>query len=108
MLTPFYVATLLTLSIAAIIILSARFKFNTFFVLLIVAATVGLAAGFEGEKVISMLKVGFGSTLEKIGLLIIFGTTLGVLLEKSNATLSLANFILSKTGEKTTRRLPSR
>jgi GntP family gluconate:H+ symporter len=99
MLTPFYVATLLTLSIAAIIILSARFKFNTFFVLLIVAATVGLAAGFEGEKVISMLKVGFGSTLEKIGLLIIFGTTLGVLLEKSNATLSLANFILSKTGE---------
>lgn len=98
MLTPFYVATLLVLSIAAIIILSARFKFNTFFVLLIVAATVGLAAGFEGEKVIVMLKVGFGSTLEKIGLLIIFGTTLGVLLEKSNATLSLANFILSKTG----------
>ncbi len=100
MLTPFYVATLLTLSIAAIIILSARFKFNTFFVLLIVAASVGLAAGFEGEKVLGMLKAGFGSTLEKIGLLIIFGTTLGVLLEKSNATLSLANFILSKTGEK--------
>jgi gluconate:H+ symporter, GntP family len=100
MLTPFYVATLLILSIAAIIILSARFKFNTFFVLLIVAATVGFAAGFDGEKVIAMLKTGFGSTLEKIGLLIIFGTTLGVLLEKANATLSLANFILSKTGDK--------
>ncbi len=100
MLSPLYVTTLLVSSIAAIILLSARFKFNTFFVLLIVAATVGFAAGFDGEKVINMLKIGFGSTLEKIGLLIIFGTTLGILLEKSNATLSLANFILSKTGEK--------
>ena len=100
MLSPIYVASLLVLSIAAIIILSARFKLNTFFVLLIVAATVGFAAGFDGEKVITMLKTGFGSTLEKIGLLIIFGTTIGILLEKSNATLSLANFILSKTGEK--------
>ncbi len=100
MLSPLYVATLLISSIAAIILLSARFKFNTFFVLLIVAAAVGFAAGFDGEKVINMLKIGFGSTLEKIGLLIIFGTTLGILLEKSNATLSLANFILSKTGEK--------
>ena len=98
MLSPLYVTTLLVSSIAAIILLSARFKFNTFFVLLIVAATVGFAAGFDGEKVINMLKIGFGSTLEKIGLLIIFGTTLGILLEKSNATLSLANFILSKTG----------
>jgi gluconate:H+ symporter, GntP family len=100
MLSPFYVASLLILSIAAIILLSARFKFNTFFVLLFVAALVGFAAGFDGEKVVSMLKHGFGETLEKIGLLIIFGTTLGILLEKSNATISLANFILAKTGEK--------
>ena len=100
MLSPFYVAALLFLSITAIILLSAKYKFNTFFVLLAVATIVGLAAGFEGEKVLNLLKVGFGSTLEKIGLLIIFGTTLGVLLEKSNATLSLAQFILSKTGEK--------
>ena len=98
MLSPIYITFLLILSIVAIIILSARYKFNTFFVLLIVAATVGFAAGFDGEKIINLLKTGFGTTLEKIGLLIIFGTTLGVLLEKSNATLSLANFILSKTG----------
>ncbi|MBL7816335.1 MAG: GntP family permease [Saprospiraceae bacterium] len=99
MLSPLFVAFLLISSIAAIILLSARFKFNTFFVLLIIAAVVGFAAGFDGEKVIVMLKTGFGSTLEKIGLLIICGTTLGILLEKSNATLSLAQFILSKTGD---------
>jgi gluconate:H+ symporter, GntP family len=102
MLSPFYVSFLLATAIIAIILLSAKYKYNTFFVLLVVAITVGFAAGFDGEKVISLMKKGFGATLEKIGLLIILGTTLGTLLNKSNATLSLANFILKKTGEKNT------
>ena len=100
--SPLYVAFLLVASISAIILFSAKLKFNTFFVLLVVAAAVGLAAGMDGDGLIKALKQGFGSTLEKIGLLIIFGTTLGVLLEKSGATLSLARYILSKTGEKRT------
>ena len=100
--SPLYVAFLLVASISAIILFSAKLKFNTFFVLLVVAAAVGLAAGMDGDALIKALKQGFGSTLEKIGLLIIFGTTLGVLLEKSGATLSLARYILSKTGEKRT------
>ncbi len=100
--SPIYVAFLLVASISAIILFSAKLKFNTFFVLLVVAAAVGLAAGMDGDALIKALKQGFGSTLEKIGLLIIFGTTLGVLLEKSGATLSLARYILSKTGEKQT------
>jgi gluconate:H+ symporter, GntP family len=99
MLSPFYVSFLLVAAIAAIILLSAKYKFNTFFVLLIVAATVGFAAGFDGEKIIGLLKKGFGATLEKIGLLIILGTSLGILLEKSRATQALAQFILRKTGE---------
>lgn len=100
--SPLYVAFLLVASISAIILFSAKLKFNTFFVLLVVAAAVGLAAGMDGDALIKALKQGFGSTLEKIGLLIIFGTTLGVLLEKSGATLSLARYISSKTGEKRT------
>ena len=100
--SPLYIAFLLVASISAIILFSAKLKFNTFFVLLVVAAAVGLAAGMDGDALIKALKQGFGSTLEKIGLLIIFGTTLGVLLEKSGATLSLARYILSKTGEKRT------
>jgi gluconate:H+ symporter, GntP family len=100
--TPIYIILLLALAIVAIIILSTRLRFNTFFTLLIVATTVGFAAGFEGEKVVLLLKKGMGATLEKVGLLIILGTTLGLLLEKSKATLSLANYILSKTDEKNT------
>jgi gluconate:H+ symporter, GntP family len=100
MLSPLFVAILLIISILLIIILSSRFKFNTFYVLFIVAILVGLTAQFSGDEVIKNLKVGFGHTLEKIGLLIILGTTLGVILDKTNATISIANYILVKTGEK--------
>lgn len=100
MLSPLFVAIILTVSILLIIILSSKYKFNTFYVLFIVAILVGLTAQFSGEDVIKNLKVGFGHTLEKIGLLIILGTTLGVILDKTNATISIANYILEKTGEK--------
>ncbi|NBB21364.1 GntP family permease [Runella sp. CRIBMP] len=100
MLSPLYVSLLLIVSILTIILLSSRYKFNTFFVLIFVAMGVGFAAGMEGEALLKAIKVGFGSTLEKIGLLIILGATLGIILDKTNATLSLANFILNKTGER--------
>jgi gluconate:H+ symporter, GntP family len=100
MLSPLFVAILLIISILLIILLSSKFKFNTFYVLFVVAILVGLTAQFSGEEVMKNLKLGFGHTLEKIGLLIILGTTLGVILDKTNATISIANFILEKTGEK--------
>jgi gluconate:H+ symporter, GntP family len=100
MLSPFFVAILLIISILLIILLSSKYKFNTFYVLFIVAILVGLTAQFSGEEVVKNLKAGFGHTLEKIGLLIILGTTLGVILDKTNATISIANYILEKTGDK--------
>ncbi len=93
-----YTAFLLLLAIGAILLCSARWKFNTFFVLFAVSVGVGLAAGLDGEEVIKLLKTGMGKTLEKVGLLIILGTTLGLLLEKTGATISLANYLLKKTG----------
>lgn len=100
MLSPTLVGTLLVISILLIIILSSTFKINTFFVLVLVAMGVGLLAGFDGETVIKTLKVGFGGTLEKIGLLIVLGTVLGILLDHTRATLSLAHLILAQTGER--------
>jgi gluconate:H+ symporter, GntP family len=100
MLTPLFVSILLLISILLIILLSSKYKLNTFYVLFVVAILVGIVAQFSGEEVIKNLKAGFGHTLEKIGLLIILGTTLGVILDKTKATISIANFILRKTGEK--------
>jgi GntP family gluconate:H+ symporter len=99
MLSPSFVIILLIISILLIIVLSSKYKFNTFYVLFVVAILVGIVAQFSGEEIIKNLKAGFGHTLEKIGLLIILGTTLGVILDKTKATISIATYILKKTGE---------
>jgi len=47
-----------------------------------------------------VLKEGFGSTMASIGFLIILGTIIGIALDKAGGALSIAKYILSKTGEK--------
>jgi GntP family gluconate:H+ symporter len=88
------------LSIAAIIFLTAKLKINAFYVLILVAICIGIIAGLPTEKVIQSIKEGFGNTLASIGLVIVFGTTLGVMLEKTGAAYSMAVFILRKVGDK--------
>lgn len=83
-----------------IIWLTAYKKVNAFFVLLLAGLAVGFLNDLPAEKIVSSLKTGFGHTMEKIGLLIILGTTLGVLLEKTGATHSMANAILTLVKEK--------
>jgi GntP family gluconate:H+ symporter len=46
------------------------------------------------------MKEGFGNTMASIGFLIILGAIIGITLEKTGGTMSIANYILSKTGEK--------
>jgi gluconate:H+ symporter, GntP family len=94
-----FTSVLLLGAIAAIVLLSARWKFNVFFVLLGVASLTGLCAGLDPERMIGLLKAGMGHTFEKIGLLIILGITLGTFLEKSGATSALAHAVLRRTGE---------
>jgi len=95
-----YLLFLLLLSIVAIIWMTAIKKQNAFFALLITAIGVGLLSGQPIGNIPTILRAGFGHTMEKIGLLIILGTTLGVILEKTGATLSMANHILRTVKEK--------
>jgi GntP family gluconate:H+ symporter len=72
---------------------------NPFLVLFLIALLLGLVSGMPLDKIVDTLKEGFGETMKKIGLVIILGTVLGVLLERSGATLRMANYILGKVGE---------
>jgi GntP family gluconate:H+ symporter len=94
MTTTWYLLLLLVASIAFIIWITAHKKVNAFFALLLAALGVGLLSGMPLGNIATTLKAGFGHTMEKIGLLILFGTTLGVILEKTGATISMANSIL--------------
>jgi GntP family gluconate:H+ symporter len=96
----YYLFFLLLASIILIIWLTAYKKFNAFFALMIAAIGVGLFSGLPLENIAAILKTGFGNTMEKIGLLIILGSALGVILEKTGATLSMADFILRRVKEK--------
>jgi len=51
------------------------------------------------DKVIQSLKEGLGNTLASIGLVIVFGTALGIMLEKTGAAYSMAEYILQKVGK---------
>ncbi|WP_315820313.1 hypothetical protein [Paraflavitalea speifideaquila] len=82
MTTPYYLLLLLIASIGFIIWITAYKKVNAFFALLVAALAVGLLSGMPLENIAGILKTGFGHTMEKIGLLIIFGTTLGLYSKK--------------------------
>jgi len=96
---PYILITLLA-AIVLIILLTARFKLHAFFALIIACFFVGLAVQVPIPQLINIIKDGFGNILKSIGLIIVLGTTLGILLEYTGCTETLAKFILRKTGEK--------
>ena len=92
------ISFLIIISIAAIVFLTSRLKIKAFVSLFIVSLFLAVFT-IPADKVISTIKDGFGSTMGSIGFLIIFGTIIGVALDKTGGTLSIAGFILSKTGK---------
>jgi gluconate:H+ symporter, GntP family len=90
---------LIFLCIVVAVVLMSRFKVNTFLVLFGMSVVLGLCAGFSTDDTIKTVKAGFGHTLEKIGLLIIFGVILGEILHRTHATRSIANYIIDKLGK---------
>jgi GntP family gluconate:H+ symporter len=92
------VSILVGISIVAIIYLTSALKLKAFVALFIVSVFLAFTT-LPPDTVLITIKEGFGSTMASIGFLIIFGAMIGILLDKTGATLSIANFILSKTGE---------
>ena len=88
---------ILLLCIVFITLLTSKYSINVFFVLISVSIISGLIT-LPTNQLIKTIKYGFGHTMESIGLIIILGTAIGVMLDKTGAALSLANYILKKFG----------
>jgi len=82
--------------------MTSTVKMHAFFVLIIAALGVGVLTGLTPDNIISSIKQGFGDTLGAIGIVIVAGTSLGVVLEKTGAAISMADFILRRVGKKNT------
>jgi GntP family gluconate:H+ symporter len=93
------VSTLVFVSIAAIILLTSKWKLNAFISLFLVSLFLALAI-LPGKDVVSIMKEGFGNTMASTGFLIILGAIIAILLDKTGAALVLARYILSKTGDR--------
>jgi len=85
-------------AIAFIIVMTSRVGMNAFLVLLFAAFGFGLASGMPPLDVVKTVTTGFGGILGYIGIVIIAGTIIGTILEKSRATLSMADAVLKVVG----------
>ena len=89
---------LVGVSILAIIYLTSRLKLKAFIALFLVSLFLAFTT-LPANKVVSIIKEGFGNTMASIGFLIILGAIIGITLDRTGATRSIARSILAKTGE---------
>lgn len=83
-----------------IIVATIKFKMHPVFSLTIAAILSGFLLGLSATDIMTTMTEGFGKTLSSIGLVIAFGTVIGIYLEKTGSTKVLANSILGIIGLK--------
>ncbi|MBO6533389.1 MAG: GntP family permease [Muricauda sp.] len=83
-----------------IIVATVKFKMHPIFSLTIAAVASGFLLGLAPQNIMTTMAEGFGKTLSGIGLVIAFGTVIGIYLEKTRSTQVLANSILKVIGLK--------
>jgi GntP family gluconate:H+ symporter len=91
---------MLLIAVALIVFLTSKFKMNAFVVLLMVAFIYGLLVLMPLPDIVKNIRGGFGKTLGYIGIVIVAGTIIGTILEKTGAALSMTNAILGFIGKK--------
>ncbi|MBE2898323.1 GntP family permease [Pasteurellaceae bacterium 20609_3] len=89
---------LLGLAIVFIVVSTAKFKLHPFVALLIAAYGIALGSGITLDDTVKTITSGFGGILAYIGIVIVLGTIIGTILEKTGAAIAMADFILRKVG----------
>lgn len=89
----------LALGITVIVLLTAKYRIHAFFALLLACFVVGFGVQLPALSILTAIKEGFGRIMQSLGLIIVLGTTLGVLVEYNGSTRVMANFIMKKIGE---------
>lgn len=88
------------LGLAFMLVLMIKTKFGPFVCMLIASLVIGLCCDLGTTGTINTIVSGFAATCKSLGLLVIFGTILGIYLEKSNACQRIASTMMKFTGKK--------
>ena len=81
-----------------IVIGTSRLKIHPFLVLFSGALFLGFLLGITPVETLKLIQQGLGKIIQNIGLLILFGTVIGVSLEESKGTLAIAQGVLRYLG----------
>lgn len=91
---------ILAVLIAFIVVATTKFKLHPFLALLAVALLAGLAYQLPPLEIGGHIARGFGGILGGIGIVIAFGTIIGVILERSGAAITMAETVIRLLGER--------
>ncbi|HAS3584386.1 TPA: GntP family permease [Vibrio cholerae] len=86
--------------IAFIVLATTKFKVHPFLALLLAAFLGAFAYGLPADTIAKTITTGFGGILGYIGLVIVLGTIIGVILEKSGAAITMADTVIKLLGER--------
>ncbi|EGR1754823.1 GntP family permease [Vibrio parahaemolyticus] len=86
--------------IAFIVLTTTKFKLHPFLALIIAAFFAAFAYGLPADSIAKTIASGFGGILGYIGLVIVLGTIIGVILEKSGAAITMADTVIKVLGER--------
>ncbi|MEO0468372.1 MAG: GntP family permease [Bacteroidota bacterium] len=90
---------LLLLSVIFIVLSTTRLKLHPLLALVFAALIFGLGTGMAFDTLITAINTGFGSTIGKIGLVILAGSIIGAFLEKSGGVFRIAEWLLNAIGK---------
>ncbi len=86
--------------IVFIVLATTKFKVHPFLALLLAAFLGAFAYGLPADTIAKTITTGFGGILGYIGLVIVLGTIIGVILEKSGAAITMADTVIKLLGER--------
>lgn len=86
--------------IAFIVIATSKFKLHPFLTLILAAFIAAFAYGLPSGEIAKTITTGFGNILGYIGLVIVLGTIIGIILEKSGAAITMADVVIKVLGKR--------
>ena len=88
------------IAIILMILMISKFKVHPFLALMSISLVLAIVAGIDLSNIPAMIGVGFSGTFKSIGIVIIFGTIIGTVLEKTGAALKLADMVVKLVGQR--------
>ncbi len=91
---------IILIGVLFVVFATAKLKLHPFIALLLAAFFVGLASGMPLMTVVESVNTGFGGLMTSIGIVIVAGTIIGTILERSGAAYRMAEVVLRIVGPK--------